>query len=265
MAPTRRTADKENRGPSSTVKLDVGGSVYKVSRSIIESFPETMLARLISKRWTTRSDDNATIFIDRNGDRFQYVLDYMRDKEIHLPLSVPKAAMMNDLEFLGFSNIDSNSIHDGAASAEAATQIAICEAQYQQELEFCHRTVRKFQKKITYLNVAHSCFLSYSRCGHLLSSEFYLGDYSLNLMTLKDEINSAFESFDRVLFDECLAIHGLKYVSHRPIDLRSQVSIWYYVSLTIHQSSGIDHPNHHVLVHCIPCCSEERTREQSGA
>ncbi|CAB9496770.1 POZ domain-containing protein KCTD8 [Seminavis robusta] len=243
--------DKENHGPSLTVKLDVGGTVYKVSRSLIESFPGTMPAKLVSKRWTTRADDDTMIFIDRNGDRFQYVLDYMRDNEVHLPLSVPKAAIVKDLEFLGFTNIDTNSIHDGAASAEAATQIAKCEALYQKELELCHRTVQRFQKKITYLNIAHACFLSYSKCGHLLSTEFYLGDYSLNLMTLKDEINSAFDNFDRTLFDECLIIHGLKYVSHRPIELRTPHAIWYNLSLTAVQSTGIDHPNHHVLSHCV--------------
>lgn len=220
--------DKENKEPT-TVQFDVGGTVYKVSRSLVNAFPQTMLARLISKTW--QIDPNATIFIDRNGERFLYILDYMRDKEVHLPLSIPKAALVRDLHYFGFDDILVDHIHAGYGSAEAATQIAKCESLYQQELEQCHRTVRTLQKKITYLNVAHACFLSYSRSGQL--SEFYLGDYSLNLMTLKDDINSALESFHKELLDECLELHGLKYVSHRPTELRNCNSIWYYVTLTL--------------------------------
>ena len=251
-----------------TVQFDVGGKLCRVSRSLLEAYPETLLARLAAKtktkqkssvKWRkhdendengskndSKMQDPATIFIDGNGERFPYILDFMRDKEVHLPLSVPKAALLRDLEYYGFdmdNGVRAEDIHDGSSSAEAAKQIAKCESLYQQELERCHRTVRTFQKKITYLNVAHACFLSYSKSGHHHAGngsdksgggrEYYLGDYSLNLMTLKDDINTSFavDAFDRNLFDECLLLHGLKYVSHRTIDLCSSRSIWYYVSL----------------------------------
>jgi BTB/POZ domain len=219
-----KDSDKENNVPLKTVQIDVGGTVYKVSRSLIEAFPKTFLYQMVTKTWSV--DNKAPIFIDRNGDRFQYILDLMRDNEVHLPLSISKAAILRDLEYFGFENFNAYDIHDGFASAQAATQIAKCEALYQKELELCHRTVRKFQQKVTLLNVAHSCFLSYTKTANL--TELYLGDYSLNLMTLKDDINAAFENLNKELFDECLAIHGLKYVSHRAVDLRSHHSIWYY-------------------------------------
>ena len=74
--------------------------MYKVSRSLIELYPDTMLARMVDTRWQPQrgikagdddDDDtsNSTImFIDRNGDRFAYVLDYMRDNKIQLPITV---------------------------------------------------------------------------------------------------------------------------------------------------------------------------------
>lgn len=236
--PTNKESEADDNGfeddeELTTVQFDVGGTVYRVSRSLIERYPKTLMARKISRTW--QLNPKASIFIDRNGDRFQYVLDYMRDGEVHLPLSVPKESFILDLEYFGFVDIDPQSIHDGYGSVEAVKQIARCEALYQQELEKCHRTVRMFQKKITYLNVAHACFLSYTRSGIL--SELYLGDYSLNLMTLKDDINSAFDSFNKELFDECLQIHGLKYISHRPIELRTYNTIWYYVSLNSLQAT----------------------------
>ena len=74
------------------VKFNVGGSIYEVSRSLLDQFPNTMIARAASTMWNkkTRSKDKP-IFIDRNGDRFAYVLDYMRDNidSIFIAVNVP--------------------------------------------------------------------------------------------------------------------------------------------------------------------------------
>eukprot|EP00590_Aulacoseira_subarctica_P003151 CAMPEP_0172422128 /NCGR_PEP_ID=MMETSP1064-20121228/8320_1 /TAXON_ID=202472 /ORGANISM="Aulacoseira subarctica , Strain CCAP 1002/5" /LENGTH=74 /DNA_ID=CAMNT_0013162843 /DNA_START=188 /DNA_END=408 /DNA_ORIENTATION=+ len=59
-----------------TVRFDVGGQLYRVSKSLVEQHEDTMLARLVSDTWL--SDPDATIFIDRDGEIFQYVLYYMR-------------------------------------------------------------------------------------------------------------------------------------------------------------------------------------------
>ena len=76
-----------------------------------------MIARAASEMWNdyqksnTNSNNNTNnttpIFIDRNGERFAYVLDYMRDNKINLPITIPKAAMVDDLNYYGFDNIDS--------------------------------------------------------------------------------------------------------------------------------------------------------------
>jgi hypothetical protein len=41
-----------------------------------------MLARMASKTWQT--DPEAAMFVDRDGERFRYILDYMRDGKVHL-------------------------------------------------------------------------------------------------------------------------------------------------------------------------------------
>ncbi|GFH57147.1 hypothetical protein CTEN210_13623 [Chaetoceros tenuissimus] len=62
-----------------TVQLDVGGTLYKVSLPLIMKFQNSKLAKIVSKK---RNENIAgPIFIERNGHRFQYVLDYMRDGE----------------------------------------------------------------------------------------------------------------------------------------------------------------------------------------
>jgi hypothetical protein len=62
-----------NNQEARIVRLNVGGARYDISRTLIEGYPDTMLASLISERW--QEDPTTEIFIDRNGQRFQYVLD----------------------------------------------------------------------------------------------------------------------------------------------------------------------------------------------
>jgi hypothetical protein len=51
-----------------------------------------MLRKITPDTWNIAydSDDQAQeIFIDRNGVRFQFILDYMREDKVALPLLVP--------------------------------------------------------------------------------------------------------------------------------------------------------------------------------
>ena len=55
-------------------------------------------------RW--QSDPDSTLFIDRNGERFQCVLDYMRDGEVILPgNAVSKESLLREFEYYGFENL----------------------------------------------------------------------------------------------------------------------------------------------------------------
>lgn len=146
-----------------TVVFDVGGTLYRVSRSLLEQHPDTMLARIASETWssdetgddydsnhdgnhndindemtkkinhsdtssageTKKNDDinidihadgskngssndhDTILFIKRNGERFQYCLDYMRDGEnVVIPHTISKAALLQDLTYYGFQDID---------------------------------------------------------------------------------------------------------------------------------------------------------------
>lgn len=83
-----------------TVLFNIGGHPYRVSKSLLDSQPNSMLTRIASKQWHT---DDSEIFIDRNGSRFQYVLDYLRDGRVILPISECKEAIVSELEYY---NID---------------------------------------------------------------------------------------------------------------------------------------------------------------
>lgn len=94
---------------SSTVTFDVGGTIHRVSRTTLMRFPDTMLYVSASERWNKEDCTTDAIYIDRNGERFQYILDYMRDNEVNLPSCLSKDAILNEFKFYGFS-VDTNSI-----------------------------------------------------------------------------------------------------------------------------------------------------------
>jgi hypothetical protein len=62
-------------------KLNVGGVRYDTSRTTLTSVPESMLATMFGARldMLRRDPEDGSIFIDRDGERFGLVLDFLRD------------------------------------------------------------------------------------------------------------------------------------------------------------------------------------------
>ena len=95
-------------------KLNVGGTKYEVSDTLLDGFPESMLRKITSDTWNQnhnekndaddedkqKSDDDE-IFIERDGGRFKYVLDFMRDGTVTLPPSIPRQQLLKDMEYYG--------------------------------------------------------------------------------------------------------------------------------------------------------------------
>jgi BTB/POZ domain len=89
---------------STSIRFNVGGRKYEVSKSLLDRFPASMLATISSDQWRQEHE----IFVDRNGERFQYVLDYMRDSRVELPLSIPRGQFVLDMEYFALDYDDSN-------------------------------------------------------------------------------------------------------------------------------------------------------------
>ena len=82
-----------------TVKFNVGGKLFETAQSLVDQHEGTMLARLVSETWN--DDPSKPVFIDRNGDIFSHVLDYLRYGSITLPAMIPKDMFLRDLDFYG--------------------------------------------------------------------------------------------------------------------------------------------------------------------
>lgn len=81
-----------------TVTFDVGGKICEISREVIDENPHSVLAHLVCE-----TDDTdlawSPIFIDRDGDVFAQVLNYLRYGRITLPITIPKDVFLQELEF----------------------------------------------------------------------------------------------------------------------------------------------------------------------
>ena len=127
-----------------------------------------MLARMISKTWLTKSDDEDVIgdvmehsgkplFIDRDGERFRYVLDYMRDgPTISLPVTVSKDGFLMDLDFFGFENVNPTLV-------SALTSYAV----YMDTVEKMEKFDSKGVMEQNCSELAHYCFLRFKFSGSL--------------------------------------------------------------------------------------------------
>jgi len=200
-----------------TVVLDVGGTTYKVSRSLIEKFPDTMLARLTSDTWQPDAvPSEKAIFIEADGEQFRYVLAYMRYGKVHLPLNISKGAVLQDLDYFGFDE-DGKNINDGCSNAAAAMQMYRCQ-------EHVQKGIAQNEARILYLNIAWALFVNYSKTGKL-SWIFSEG----SIITPKDFSDFRSVTFDPKVFEECLAVHGLAYVKHE----LAYVSNIHYLYITL--------------------------------
>jgi hypothetical protein len=193
---------KNNVDKPTTVKLNVGGKHYEVSRSLIERYPDTMLARLVSDTW--QSDPSSTIFIERDGDRFRYILDYMRDDKVFLPSTISKSSILLDLDFFGFE-VEPDHINDGCGVAAIARQVFQVKNKHQADME-------AMKKERIYLITPHQCWLAYSENGRLEIRIDAVKDLGIS----NEDFREAFSySFEQELFDKCLATRGFKYKRHK--------------------------------------------------
>lgn len=98
-----------------TVVFNVGGKPYEVEKDLILQQPNTLLAHKIisepskeeEKLEESSSESNlsesqrAPVFIDKDPERFEYILEWYRNKKVSLPPTVSLAAFKKDAHYFG--------------------------------------------------------------------------------------------------------------------------------------------------------------------
>ena len=68
---------------------------------LLDKHYDSMLARIASELWQEDPEAEAEIFIEGNGFRFQYILDYMRHDILTLPRTESRDMIIAELEYYG--------------------------------------------------------------------------------------------------------------------------------------------------------------------
>ncbi|CAF3707380.1 unnamed protein product [Rotaria socialis] len=91
------------------VILDVGGEKYTTSVEVLTREKDTFFTALFSKQWQLERDpDDKSIFIDRDGKLFYYILVYLRTNAV--PINVMKdetllTSLMIEAEYFRLKNL----------------------------------------------------------------------------------------------------------------------------------------------------------------
>ncbi|GBG61657.1 hypothetical protein CBR_g23172 [Chara braunii] len=81
----RNAASKDHsRPPPEIVYLNVGGVHLATSPDTLRTDRSSMLAVMQRWEWRIPSKEKCEIFIDRDGERFKHVLNYLRNGTVHL-------------------------------------------------------------------------------------------------------------------------------------------------------------------------------------
>ena len=76
-----------------------------------------MLAKSVSER---RNDDTKKeIFLERDGEKFRLVMDYLCDGKVVLPVTVPKKSFLFELEYSDIEVVSDESIDDESTVMES--------------------------------------------------------------------------------------------------------------------------------------------------
>lgn len=90
----------------SRVVIDVGGRRFATNVSTLLNVPNTRLARLVDYRQRSVPRQPAEFFFDRNCFLFEYILDFYRTGELHLPQNRCGKALKTELNFWGLTEAD---------------------------------------------------------------------------------------------------------------------------------------------------------------
>lgn len=67
---------------SHVVNLNVGGKDYATTVATLNTFPNSLLAKMVSAgTGAARVDDKGNYFIDRDGELFRHILNFLREPE----------------------------------------------------------------------------------------------------------------------------------------------------------------------------------------
>lgn len=208
--------DKE----STTAKFNVGGQIYEVARSLLDQYPTSMLSCAAAKSLKEKS----TIFIEGNGERFQYCLDYMRRQQVHLPMNIPENALLSDLDYYGIQDVDPSLVNGGCFASEAAQLF-----ETMKKMDERHAQMKdQLKEKLDCIEVSTDCFSRFVKTGEMKVVFRKSDDEEVYNRVRK----VCLSRYHRDKLDDCLSVYGM-YVAYENDSYAREPEPYYTVRLGI--------------------------------
>ena len=67
------------------LKLNVGGHRYTTTKATLRKYPDSMLGAMFNGKMPSTVDDHGHYFIDRDGQMFGFILNFLRSSQLTLP------------------------------------------------------------------------------------------------------------------------------------------------------------------------------------
>eukprot|EP00438_Fugacium_kawagutii_P003814 Skav230261 [mRNA] locus=scaffold3387:113644:119036:+ [translate_table: standard] len=94
---------------SDLVTFNVGGKIYQVLREpTLSLHPNSLLTQMAEDQ-----TDDKPIFVEGDQDLFKFVIDYHRNRKVHLPINVSKDAIMDELKRFGLEPTAGQIVENG--------------------------------------------------------------------------------------------------------------------------------------------------------
>jgi len=87
------------------IKLNVGGILYVTTTTTLFSQGASYFTGLLSGNFATTKDENGAYFIDRKGEYFNPLLEYMRTGELEIPPGMSREAVLREARFYSLTNL----------------------------------------------------------------------------------------------------------------------------------------------------------------
>lgn len=84
------------------IELNVGGRIFQTTLETITKYPQSFLGAMFSGRHKLNLDQKGRYFIDRNGEHFEHILEFLRD-DTYLPPKDVVVGVFNDADYFAIT------------------------------------------------------------------------------------------------------------------------------------------------------------------